>query len=229
MYAKQYEITLPADYDMAIIRKRVADGGHVLDDRAGLGLKAYVIRERGIDGSPVNQYAPFYLWNDAGAMAHFLVGGGGFQNIVRDFGRPVARHWAGIACHTRPARTSPPRAASRRLTPLATGPGADTTGLALAGLIEQEVEQLREFARHDDVHTAALAFDPHHWHLMRFVLWRDTAAPDATATERYEVLHLSSPGLAGLPEGRAWSHGKPMGLCVRRDVPCPGKSAGGGP
>ncbi|MFC5828113.1 DUF4865 family protein [Nonomuraea insulae] len=40
MYAKQYEITLPADYDMRIIRKRVADGGHVLDDRAGLGLKA---------------------------------------------------------------------------------------------------------------------------------------------------------------------------------------------
>jgi len=28
MYAKQYEITLPADYDMRIIRKRVADFGH---------------------------------------------------------------------------------------------------------------------------------------------------------------------------------------------------------
>jgi hypothetical protein len=93
VYAKQYEITLPADYDMQIIRKRVADGGRVLDDRAGLGLKAYVIRERGIDGSPVNQYAPFYLWNDTGEMARFLVGGGGFQNIVRDFGRPAARHW----------------------------------------------------------------------------------------------------------------------------------------
>ncbi|GGY97463.1 hypothetical protein [Streptomyces poonensis] len=73
-----------------------------------------VIRERGIDGSPVNQYAPFicgttpvYLWNDTGlpvnytglpvnytglpvnytgAMVHFLVGGGGFQNSIRDFG-----------------------------------------------------------------------------------------------------------------------------------------------
>ncbi|WP_405752214.1 DUF4865 family protein [Streptomyces sp. NBC_01411] len=204
MYAKQYEITLPADYDMQIIRKRVADGGHILDDRAGLGLKAYVIRERGTDGSPVNQYAPFYLWNDPGAMAHFLVGGGGFQNIVRDFGRPVVRHWTGIAYHAGPARTTFPRAASRRLTPLATGPGSDTTGLDLAARIEQEVAELHDLARHDDVHTAALAFDPHHWQLMRFVLWRDTSAPDAAATERYEVLHLSTPGIGQLPGGRAW-------------------------
>lgn len=30
---------------------------------------------------------------EPGAMAHFLVGGGGFQNIVRDFRRPAVRHW----------------------------------------------------------------------------------------------------------------------------------------
>ncbi|GGO10638.1 hypothetical protein GCM10010116_21330 [Microbispora rosea subsp. aerata] len=39
----------------------MATRGHALDDRAGLGLKAYLIRERGVAGSPVNQYAPFYL------------------------------------------------------------------------------------------------------------------------------------------------------------------------
>ncbi|MEV6397203.1 DUF4865 family protein [Streptomyces sp. NPDC051907] len=204
MYAKQYEITLPADYDMKVVRKRVADGGHVLDDRAGLGLKAYVVRERGVEGSPVNQYAPFYLWNDTGAMARFLVGGGGFQNIVRDFGRPMVRHWTGIACHAGPARAASPRAASRRLTPIAADLGPDAAGLALAALVETEVQELRELARRGDVHTAALAFDPCRWQLMRFVLWRDSAAPDESATERYEVLHLSSPGLGSLPEGRAW-------------------------
>jgi hypothetical protein len=31
MDALQYEITLPADYDMGIIRKRVADFGHLAD------------------------------------------------------------------------------------------------------------------------------------------------------------------------------------------------------
>ncbi|MEW2418665.1 DUF4865 family protein [Streptomyces sp. NPDC046866] len=204
MYAKQYEITLPADYDMQIIRKRVAEGGHVLDDRAGLGLKAYVIRERGTDGSPVNQYAPFYLWNDTGAMARFLVGGGGFQNIVRDFGRPAAHHWTGIACHAGPARTAPPRAASRRLTAVPCDADQDRTGLGLTALIEREAEQLRQLSRRDGVHTAALAVDPHHWQLLRFVLWAETSASDEDATERYEVLHLSAPGLAALPEGRDW-------------------------
>ncbi len=36
LFAMQYEITLPTDYDMGIIRKRVAVGGSALDDRAGL-------------------------------------------------------------------------------------------------------------------------------------------------------------------------------------------------
>jgi len=51
MYAKQYEITLPADYDMRTVRRRVADASQLLNHRPGLGLKAYVIRERGVDGA----------------------------------------------------------------------------------------------------------------------------------------------------------------------------------
>ncbi|WP_129841310.1 DUF4865 family protein [Streptomyces sp. RFCAC02] len=204
MYAKQYEITLPADYDMEIIRDRVAAGGHVLDDRAGLGLKAYVIRERGVGGSPVNQYAPFYLWNDPGAMAAFLVGGGGFQNIVRDFGRPAVHHWTGIAHVAGPARRATPRAASRRLTAAPPDSDADGTGLGPAEWIARETAALHTLAAHDGVHTAALALDPTHWQSMRFVLWADTAAEDGTATEHYEVLHLSSPGLAALPDGTTW-------------------------
>jgi hypothetical protein len=105
--ACQYEITLPADYAMRVIRDRVARFGHLLDDRAGLALKAYLIRERGVAGSPVHQYAPFHLWNDSGAMAAFPAGGG-FQNIVRDFGRPPVRHWTGIATRTGPSATRPP-------------------------------------------------------------------------------------------------------------------------
>ncbi|MFD2081083.1 DUF4865 family protein [Actinopolymorpha cephalotaxi] len=196
----QYELTLPADYDMAVIRKRVALGGHVLDDRVGLGLKAYVIRERGVDGSPVNQYAPFYLWNDTGAMTHFLLGGGGFQNIVRDFGRPLVRHWTGVACHPGPARAEVPRAASRLVATVPVDPDSDRTGLGLAAWTERQTAALRELAARDDVHSAVLAVDPHHWQAVRFVLWRDEAPADGgepTAeelTERYEVLRLSMPG-----------------------------------
>lgn len=204
MYAMQYEITLPADYDMQIIRTRVATGGRALDDLPGLGVKAYAIRERGVLGSPVNEYAPIYLWNSTGAMARFLAGGGGFQNIIRDFGRPVVRHWTGLACHAGPARTPHPTSASRRLTPIPVDPDPDATGLGLATAIEEALEDLRALARHEAVHTAALAVDPYHWQLARFVLWNGAAADGALETERYEVLHLSGPGLAELPHGGVW-------------------------
>ncbi len=194
----QYEITLPADYDMKIIRERVATRGHALDDRAGLGLKAYVIRERGVDGSPVNQYAPFYLWDGIGEMGEFLVGGGGFQGIVSDFGRPAVHHWTGVACHAGPARAGVPTAAARRLTPVPAG--ADP-----AAAVEEALAELAVTARAEGVHTAALAFDPRDWQLLRFVLWEEgVPASEGEECERYEVLHLSAPHLAGIPEGRHW-------------------------
>ncbi|OEU97332.1 hypothetical protein AN217_04975 [Streptomyces qinglanensis] len=202
MYAKQYEVTLPADYDMGIIRKRVADFGHILDDRAGLALKAYVIRERGADGSPVNQYAPFYLWNDTCAMSNFLVGGGGFQGIIRDFGRPAVHHWTGIASQTGPARGATPKAASRRLTDITVD--SDPTGMGITNLIQNEIDELQDLAQRDGVHTAALAVDPRHWQLMRFILWEHAVPEAEDATERYEVLHLSTPHLSDLSEGRHW-------------------------
>ncbi len=98
MYAMQYSITLPADYDMNIIRQRVATRGHLLDTFPGLGLKAFLIRERGIDGSPVNQYAPFYLWTSIAGVNNFLWGNNaGFSGIVDSFGRPIVQHWTGVA------------------------------------------------------------------------------------------------------------------------------------
>lgn len=204
MDAIQYDITLPADYDMEIIRKRIADVGHVLDDRVGLGLKTWAIRERGVDGSPVNQISSVYLWNDPGAMGHLLFGGGGFQGVIRDFGRPAVDRWIGIAAVPGPARGADPRAASRRLAVLPVGPGSDETGLGLATRIEQEVNELEGLRQRDGVHTAALAIDPRDWRLLRFALWQDAVPSDEDATEQYEVLHLSAPGLAGLPNGRHW-------------------------
>jgi hypothetical protein len=180
MYAAQYEITLPTDYDMGVIHKRVADFGHLLDDRKGLGLKAYLVGE--------HQYAPFYLWHDTGAMAHFLLGGGGFQNIIRDFGRPAVRHWTGVAAVAGPARDSTPTTASRLLTPF----DGDTEGA---------IESLEPLRHNKNVHTAAVAVDPHHWELVQFVLWRDE--PE-TAGTHYEVRHLSTPELDLLPNGRSW-------------------------
>jgi len=195
VHAMNYRITLPADYDMGIIRRRVATRGHLLDAFPGLGLKAYLVRERGTDGSPVNQYAPFYLWNTAEGMNSFLWGAG-FQGIVTDFGRPAVEHWTGLAFERGPAVDGVPRTASRRTQRL--DAAADP-----AAVIAEEVKALAERAAAPGVHSAAVAVDPRHWELVHFTLWQDTAPPDEDA-DRYQVLHLSRPELDSLPAGRQW-------------------------
>ncbi|PWI45441.1 DUF4865 family protein [Streptomyces sp. ICBB 8177] len=202
MYAMQYEITLPADYDMGIIRRRVASRGPALDGFAGLGFKAYLVRDRA-DGSPVNAYAPFYLWHDTAGMNRFLWGGGGFQGIVRDFGRPVVRHWTGVGHEPGPDRAAVPTAAVRETE--AVPEGAD-----LAELADRELSVLRERAAEPGTHSVTLAIDPYRWELVRFTLRTDgpaaaVAGKDAEAgATAYDVLHLNRPGLDELPTGRHW-------------------------
>lgn len=195
MHAMNYRITLPADYDMKIIRHRVATRGHLLDDFPGLGQKAYLMRERGVDGSPVNQYAPFYLWNTPEGMNSFLWGPG-FQNVVNDFGRPVVEHWTGLGFVRGPSFPSAPRAAGRRSQQIA--PGEDP-----AAAVSRALEELAETATRPGLHSAALLIDPRHWELLRFTLWQDVA-PGAPGEERHEVLHLSKPGLDEIRTGRQW-------------------------
>ncbi|MFJ2055655.1 DUF4865 family protein [Streptomyces sp. NPDC087908] len=214
MHVMQYEITLPADYDMGIIEERVATRGHLLDDFPGLGLKAYLVRERG-EGSPVNQYAPFYLWAAPEGMNAFLWGPG-FQGIVDDFGRPVVQHWTGLAYEEGPASAAVPVTATRRRTPL--GEGA-APGRAVADAVARHARE----ARRDGVVASALAVDPRHWELLAFTLWagegdgagagaggpagsESPAGPDSPAGEgeRYRVLHLSAPDRDRLGAGRQW-------------------------
>lgn len=195
MYAMQYEITLPSDYDMGIIRERVRSNGPALDDFAGLGLKAYLIRERGTDESPVNEYAPFYLWASIDGMNRFLWGGGGFGGIRRDFGRPTVRHWTGIACTPGPAATARPRTATRHTEQLPADADPEAVVAdALAGLADR--------AASAGVHSTALALDPQRWELLHFTLWTDPE-PDALGT-RYQVLHVSAPDFPEIAVGKRW-------------------------
>ncbi|MGW5352901.1 DUF4865 family protein [Streptomyces sp. NPDC004031] len=198
MHAMNYRITLPADYDMQIIRHRVATKGHLLDDFPGLGQKAYLIRERGVDGSPVNQYAPFYLWNTPEGMNSFLWGAG-FQNLCADFGRPTVEHWTGAGFARGPAYGAAPRAAARRALPI-------SPGTAPAEAVGHALEDMTRTAALPGVHSTAVVVDPRHWELLHFTLWEDTVPgpPTTPDEERYQVLHLSRPELDKLPEGRMW-------------------------
>jgi hypothetical protein len=185
MYAMQYDITLPADYDMNIIRQRVATRGHLLDNFPGLGLKAYLIRERGIDGSLVNQYAPFYLWSSITGMNQFLWGvNAGFAGIVNSFGRPAVKHWTGVAAELGTEQTALPCMATRHTEII-----AENVDLTL--VVKQALEELKQRAGMPGVHSTALAIDPRHWELVHFTLWNNMT-PEATGT-RYQVLYLSMP------------------------------------
>jgi len=105
MIANQYTIKLPADYDMEIIRRRVADTGHRFDDWPGLAFKAFLISERSA-GATANRYAPFYLWNNTDGLNEFLYGPG-FAGLSGSFGRPrLSTGW----------RSPPPPYQASRLT-----------------------------------------------------------------------------------------------------------------
>ncbi|WP_069174006.1 DUF4865 family protein [Streptomyces griseus] len=188
MHAMQYEITLPADYDMEIIRRRVASRGHFLDDFPGLGLKAYLVRERG-ESSPVHQYAPLYLWSSHEGMNTFLRGPG-FQGVVDDFGRPEVQHWSGLSYLEGRAAGAVPRTALRHRVRI-----ADTVRPGEA--VDAALAEHRAQATTPEAVATALALDPRHWELLHFTLWEDEP-PESAPGDRYQVLHLSAPEREGL-------------------------------
>jgi hypothetical protein len=194
MHAMQYELTLPADYDTDIIRDRVARIGHLLDDWEGLGIKAYLLRERGVDGSPVNQYAPFYLWNSVEGMNSFLWGGA-FQGLSDDFGRPSVRQWSGLAYAEGAAASGTARIAVRRRRRV-------PDGVVLADVMAEATDEVGRLAGEDGAVLAAAAVDTSRWELVHFSLW-EHRTPKAEG-DIFQVLHLSAPGRDVLPGGRQW-------------------------
>ncbi len=183
MNVMQYEIVLPADYDMGTIERRVATRAGATDDFPGLGLKAYAVRRRGRFGSALNAYAPFYFWADPAGMVRFLQGP--FRAIVDDFGRPAVRHWVALARHRGPGATSTPVLATRESSTLA----AD---LAPAGAI---AEHVRTPALGAGVHSQVVGLDPSRWEVVRFTLWSAAPARLPADAVAFEVLHVSDPEL----------------------------------
>ena len=175
MIAMQYSFTLPADYDMAIIRDRIATKGPALDNLPGLIFKAYL---HGTE--PEHSYAPFYLWHDEEAMHGFL-NGPAFAGVAKAFGWPSVRTWtpwhATVGDQIRQARYAT----------LSSSPIAPYS--ALAELREQE----EAWARKQGALAVVVGFEPTTGTITRFCLWRDE--PTTQAHERrFQVGHVSAPG-----------------------------------
>ncbi|HTP39051.1 MAG TPA: DUF4865 family protein [Steroidobacteraceae bacterium] len=183
MIAMQYSFTLPADYDMAIIRRRIAEKGHLLDHFEGLHMKAYLHATRGED-SRENLYAPFYVWRDSEAMQRFL-GGAGFEALVQSFGWPSIRCWQ-VWDATLPPEAAHARFASRDIQPIA-------PYTALEALRRNELARMQHDLERGAL-AAVTAFEPTTWTRVSFRLYDEMPLRSpGEGAQRYAVGHVSQP------------------------------------
>lgn len=73
MLAMHYQFVLPADYDMRIIRGRIATRGQAFDAMPGLVYKQFLMADV-TAGAAENIYAPVYVWASTAAALGFLHG-----------------------------------------------------------------------------------------------------------------------------------------------------------
>ncbi|MDQ0558810.1 hypothetical protein QO004_000585 [Rhizobium mesoamericanum] len=181
MMAMQYSFTLPVDYDMSIIDRRIRDKGPMLDGFPGLGFKAYLSARKGEFGSRENLYAPFYLWQQPERASDFLTGPG-FKGLTQSFGWPQVK--TSIVWH---AETAPllAKASFAMKETIAIKPYS-----SLADIRDEEIRQAKQQAQQRDVVASISAFEPTCWTLVRFSLRR--SAPLIVGTSQiYRVGHIS--------------------------------------
>jgi Domain of unknown function (DUF4865) len=186
MIGMQYSFTLPADYDMSIIERRIRDKGPLLDGFPGLIFKAYLSAKRQSDALPgsANLYAPFYLWDSAEAMNSFLCGPG-FAKVSGDFGWPQVDIWSVWASQKR-GNLAHAKIASRTITNIA--PYTD-----LASLRQSENFEVQQDIDTRGAIASVAAFDPTGWRLVRFQLWEAEPESEHAAAQVYCVGHVSLP------------------------------------
>jgi len=191
MIAMQYNFILPADYDMDIVRQRIASKGHMLDNFPGLVFKAYLHASKVGANTPSSHkvYAPFYLWDGSEGMNNFLCGDG-FAAVSQAFGWPAVKHWAVWHSHV-DDKVSSAGFATRQVIPIA-------PYSALGMLRENEITYAKNTSQKDGVLAVLVAFDPDEWTLVRFTLWSDASVAQAVDlpidVQYYDVGHVSAPG-----------------------------------
>ncbi len=183
MIAMQYGFTLPADYDMAIIDRRIRDKGPMTDGFPKLGFKAYLTARKGEFGATDNLYAPFYFWRHAEGASDFLCGPG-FEAVSQSFGRPQVATWIVWHGDVAPDATKA-RFATREILPL-------DTEVSLASVRESETARARERLDEPGMLASVAAFDPAGWRMVRFALHTDAPAV-SPLTRIYRVGHVSLP------------------------------------
>jgi hypothetical protein len=186
MIAMQYSISLPADYDMAIIDRRIAEKGHLLDNFPNLKIKAYLTaRTDDETRSQENLYAPFYLWNHEDGLNDFLCGEG-FVGLTRSFGWPQVKTW--IVWQARLSDAVPEAVfATREMRVTA-------AHSPLGELRKRESEDAFNDVEKGGALASISAFEPTSWTRIRFQLWGEPRRlTSSTGVQAYRIGHLSLP------------------------------------
>jgi hypothetical protein len=190
MIAMQYSFILPADYDMSVIDRRIADKGQFTDGLPGLVFKAYLSSRKPAESvsGRENRYAPFYLWESTVGMNDFLAGPG-FAAVSQSFGWSSVQTWS-VWDAQLTERVEHARFATRELIPIA--PHAQLDELRSA---ERSLGQ--SCMSGQNCLAAVAGLEPTGWSLVRFRLWEELPAGLTAADDTvYSVGHISR-GAAG--------------------------------
>jgi hypothetical protein len=184
MFIKQYRHRLPADYDMSIIRSRVAKGGPVFDDRPHLAFKSFSIEDAGQMGAAGNAYSSLYLWFEIDAVVDFLWYKG-FQNVFDTFGRPTVETWLAIDAA---------KGGSQHATMLYREDDDMPLDQSLADLRALETERNRHTAARPGTVASVVGIELATWRIARFTL-TESSTQDHAGQMAYQVAYLAKPGL----------------------------------
>lgn len=188
MIAMQYSFTLPVDYNMDVIRQRIATKAHLMDGFPGLVFKSYLYADQtdSVTAGPENLYAPFYVWQNSDSMNAFLASDG-FAGLVRTFGWPRVRTWSVWQSLGSEALGN---AVTATRETFAIEPFSN-----LSALQAEEIERAQGDVSHTGAVAAVAAYDPATWSVVRFRLWVDEGPRPAVGQCKYCVGHVSRPGI----------------------------------
>ncbi|GAB3400671.1 DUF4865 family protein [Massilia agilis] len=182
MISMQYSFVLPADYDMSVIDRRIAEKGSMTDGFPGLVFKAYLSARKGERGASDNRYAPFYLWDGPAGMNDFL-SGPGFVALTQSFGWPSVATWSVWHAELAPGIERARFATSERLA-IAPHTGLEQLRAAETALAQSCVSEAKALA-------AVAGYEPTTWTLVRFRLWEELPLELAKGAAVYRVGHVS--------------------------------------
>lgn len=186
MIAMQYSFVLPADYDMAIIDKRIRDKGQLFDGFPHLRLKAFLSarRQGGDFPSTANLYAPFYLWDEPEGINDFL-SGPGFAAVTQAFGWPAVTIWPVWHAEFTGAALGEATYATRSIAAIAPYSDLGQRRASATAAAEADVK--------NGALASVAAFEPARWTLVRFQLWRSLPEKLSSDAQAYAVGHVSLP------------------------------------